>query len=119
MQLLWYDKCSTCQRIKKILNEQGINVTTIDVKKDKITSSQISTWYKNSKQELKKFLNSSGLVYKSLNLKENLKNYSQEEIINLLAENTMLIKRPILIMDSNIYIQNQIIKNLETIKKYK
>jgi len=94
---VWYPKCTTCQKARKWLEEAGIDFIERDIKQDNPGAKEIKEWYEKSGAPLKKFFNTSGLVYKSLQLKEKLPNMSEAEQIALLASDGMLIKRPVLI----------------------
>ena len=101
MSLLFicYPKCTTCQRAKKWLDDNGIEYTLRDIKSDNPTVEELTEWYKTSGLHLKKFFNTSGLLYKSLDLKNRLPEMSEADMLNLLATDGMLVKRPILIGD--------------------
>ncbi len=97
MIFLWYPKCSTCQKAYKKIEELRIKVELRDIKENNPKQDELKKWFKMSNQELKKFFNTSGLIYKELNLKEKLSNMTEEEKISLLSSNGMLVKRPLLI----------------------
>lgn len=99
---VWYPKCTTCQKAKKWLEEQGENFQLRDIKEDKPTLEELRTWYQASGLPLKKFFNTSGLVYKSMQLKDKLPELSEEEQLELLASEGMLVKRPILVTDKGV-----------------
>ena len=101
---LWYPKCSTCKKAYEKLKELQIKVTPRDIKENNPTKEELKNWWKKSGLELKKFFNTSGLIYKELNLKEKLPAMTEEEQLELLASNGMLVKRPILITDDKIII---------------
>lgn len=94
---LQYPPCSTCQKAKKWLDEREISYTTRHIKEENPTKEELQQWYARSGLPLKRFFNTSGLAYKSLNLKEKLPTMSEEEQLALLATDGMLIKRPILV----------------------
>lgn len=102
--LIWYPKCSTCQKAKKWLEENHITYEERHIVEQVPTKEELEQWIKQSGLETKKFFNTSGLKYKELNLKEKLPNMSEEEKIVLLASNGMLIKRPLLIHDNGILV---------------
>jgi arsenate reductase len=95
MLFLQYPPCSTCQKAKKWLDEQGIVYTDRHIKNENPTYEELKSWYEKSGLPLKKFFNTSGLLYKSLNLKEKLPNMTEEEQLRLLATDGMLVKRPL------------------------
>ena len=92
-----YPKCTTCQKAEKWLRSTGVNYTVRDIKTDNPNYEEIKEWHKKSELPLKRFFNTSGLVYKSLGLKDKLGNMSEEEQYRLLASDGMLVKRPLLI----------------------
>lgn len=99
-----YPKCSTCQKAKKFLDENNIKYTDRHIVTDTPTFEEISEWINISNLPVNKFFNSSGMLYRSMNLKEELKQCSDEDKIRLLASNGMLIKRPILITKNKIFL---------------
>ncbi len=102
--LIEYPKCSTCQKAKKFLEENNIKYVSRHIVTDTPTFDEISEWISRSELPLNKFFNSSGMLYRSMNLKEELKECSEEDKIRLLASNGMLIKRPILITPNRIFL---------------
>ena len=99
-----YPKCSTCQKAKKWLENNNISFTERNIIEETPTSQELKEWIERSGKEVKKFFNTSGLRYKELNLKEKLNEMTLEEKIKLLASDGMLIKRPLLVTDKEIYI---------------
>ena len=99
-----YPKCTTCKKAKKWLEENGIEFTERNIVTETPTIKELMQWTKEYEQELKKWFNTSGLKYKELNLKEKLITMTNKEKIELLASDGMLIKRPILITDSKLYL---------------
>lgn len=97
IKFICYPKCTTCQKAQKWLDEKGIEYTLRNIKEDNPTEEELALWYKVSGGEIKKFFNTSGLLYKSMELKNKLPDMSDEEKINLLATDGMLVKRPLLI----------------------
>lgn len=100
MLFLQYPPCSTCQKAKKWLDEHGLVYQDRHIKNDNPTYEELKNWYERSGLPLKRFFNTSGLVYKSLNLKERLPDMSEEEQLRLLASDGMLVKRPILVTET-------------------
>lgn len=92
-----YPKCSTCQKAKKWLNDNNIEYTNRNIKEQNPTSDELKNWQKKSTIPLKKFFNTSGMLYKSMNLKDKLENMSDDEKFNLLSTDGMLVKRPIVV----------------------
>ena len=99
MLFVEYPKCTTCQRAKKFLDERGAAYTDRHIKEDNPTAEELRAWWKASGLPLKKFFNTSGMLYKSLELKDKLPRMGEEEQLELLATDGMLVKRPILVGD--------------------
>ena len=89
--------CSTCQKAKKWLDEHGLNYTERHIKEDNPGYDELKSWYEMSGLPLKRFFNTSGLLYKSMNLKDRLPAMSEDEQLRLLATDGMLVKRPIIV----------------------
>ena len=104
MKFICYPKCSTCQKAQKWLDDNGIAYELRDIKTENPTYEELAAWYALSGQPLKKFFNTSGLLYKSLNLKEKLHDMSEDEQLKLLATDGMLVKRPLLVSDDFVLI---------------
>lgn len=102
MLFLQYPPCSTCQKAKKWLDEQGLHYTDRNIKEQNPSYEELKAWYKKSGLPLKKFFNTSGLKYKSLNLKDRLPAMTEEEQLKLLASDGMLVKRPLLITEDRV-----------------
>ena len=100
MLFLQYPPCSTCQKAKKWLDENGLSYTDRHIKEHNPTYEELKLWHVRSGLPLKKFFNTSGLVYKALNLKERLPNMTEEEQLRLLATDGMLVKRPLIVTDT-------------------
>ena len=97
IKFICYPKCTTCQKAKKWLDDNKIEYELRDIKLDNPTLEELTEWYKKSGLPLKKFFNTSGLIYKSLDLKNKLPQMSENEMLELLATDGMLVKRPLLI----------------------
>ena len=97
MLFLCYPKCTTCQKAKDWLEGQGIAYTLRDIKLQNPSSEELRAWWKKSGLPLRKFFNTSGLQYRSLELKDKLPAMSEEEQLQLLASDGMLVKRPLLV----------------------
>ncbi len=97
MIYICYPKCSTCKKAQAWLDENGISYELRNIKEENPTYEELSQWYTKSGLPLKRFFNTSGLLYKSMNLKEKLAEMSDEEQLRLLATDGMLVKRPICI----------------------
>ncbi len=100
MLFIEYPKCSTCQKAKKWLDSNGIKYDSRHIKDDNPTFEELKAWYEKSGLPLKRFFNASGMLYKSMNLKDKLPNMSEEEQLQLLATDGMLVKRPLLVGDN-------------------
>ena len=99
MKFICYPKCTTCKKAEKWLNDNGIGYEMRDIKADNPTYDELNGWYNMSGLPLKKFFNTSGLLYKSMNLKDKLPTMSDNEMLKLLSSDGMLVKRPLLIGD--------------------
>jgi arsenate reductase len=102
MLFIQYPPCSTCQKAKKWLDAKGISYNDRHIKEQNPTYEELKHWYEISGLPLKKFFNTSGLLYKSLNLKEKLPSMTEEEQLRLLATDGMLVKRPVLVMEKTV-----------------
>lgn len=100
MMFVCYPKCTTCQKARKWLEEQGVPYVLRDIKTENPSYEELEEWYRRSGVPLKRFFNTSGLVYKSLGLKEKLPGMSEEEQLRLLSTDGMLVKRPLLVGDA-------------------
>ena len=96
---LCYDRCSTCQKAEKWLQEHQIAYVKRPIKEENPTVEELSAWFGKSGLPLKRFFNTSGLLYKQFELKDKLPTMSQEEMLELLSSDGMLVKRPLLITD--------------------
>ncbi len=99
IKFICYPKCTTCQRAKKWLDDNKIEYELRDIKLDNPTFEELIEWYNKSGLPIKKFFNTSGLLYKSLDLKNKLPEMSEKEMLKLLATDGMLVKRPLLVGD--------------------
>ncbi len=99
MLFLEYPKCSTCKKAEKWLDAKKVDYTSRHIAEENPTCEELDRWHKLSGLPLKKFFNTSGLVYKELELKDKLASMSHEEQLKLLAGNGMLVKRPILVKE--------------------
>ncbi len=104
MLFLEYPKCSTCQKAKKWLDEHGLAYTDRHIKEQNPTIDEIRTWQTKSGLPLRKFFNTSGILYKSMQLKDKLPAMSEEEQLSLLATDGMLVKRPIIVTEDTVLI---------------
>ncbi len=104
MLFIEYPKCTTCQKAKKFLVDNNVDFTDRHIKEDNPTYDELKLWYEKSGLPLKKFFNTSGLLYKSMDLKNKLPQMSEDEQLKLLSTDGMLVKRPILITDTKILV---------------
>lgn len=94
-----YPKCTTCQKAKKWLVDNGVEFTDKHIKENNPSYDELKEWHAKSGLPLKKFFNTSGLLYKSMGLKDKLPDMSEDEMLTLLASDGMLVKRPLVIGD--------------------
>lgn len=99
MLFVEYPKCSTCQKAKKWLDDNGVKYDDRHIKDNNPTFDELKEWYEKSGLPLKRYFNTSGMLYKSMQLKDKLPEMSEDEQLQLLATDGMLVKRPLLIGD--------------------
>lgn len=99
-----YPKCTTCKKAKKWLMDHGIEFEDRDIKEKNPTAEELKGWYQKSGLPLKRFFNTSGMLYKSMQLKDRLPDLSEEEQLALLATDGMLVKRPLLIQGDTVLV---------------
>ena len=99
MLFLEYPPCSTCKKAKKWLDDNGVSYTARHIKEQNPSYEELKAWHEKSGLPLKKFFNTSGLVYKSLGLKDKLPTMTEDEQLRLLATDGMLVKRPLVVSD--------------------
>lgn len=104
MLFVYYPKCSTCMKAKKWLDDHGIAYTERHIKEDPPSATELQAWHQQSKQPLKKIFNTSGMLYRELQLKDKIPALSTEEQYRLLASDGMLVKRPLLITETEVII---------------
>lgn len=97
-----YPKCSTCQKARKWLQERQAPFTSRHIKEENPTKEELQEWHEKSGLDIKRFFNSSGMLYKEMKLKDKLKDMSLEEMYNLLSTDGMLVKRPILVTEQGV-----------------
>ncbi|MGN1457332.1 MAG: Spx/MgsR family RNA polymerase-binding regulatory protein [Acutalibacteraceae bacterium] len=100
MLFVEYPKCTTCKKAKKWLDDNGVEYSDRNIKEQNPTYEELKAWYEQSKLPLKKFFNTCGVLYKSMNLKDKLPSMSEEEQLRLLATDGMLVKRPIIVTEN-------------------
>lgn len=99
MKFICYPKCSTCQKAKKWLDENKTEYTERHIVDDNPTYEELKKWYEKSGLPLKRFFNTSGMLYKEMKMKDKLPDMSEDEQLQLLATNGMLVKRPLVVDD--------------------
>ena len=104
MLFIHYPKCTTCQKAKKWLDENNIKYTERHIVENNPSFEELKQWYEKSGLELKRFFNTSGLMYKEMQLKNKLPEMSEEEQLRLLSTNGMLVKRPIVVCDETVLV---------------
>lgn len=104
MQFICYPKCSTCQKAKKWLDDHQIEYVERHIVNDNPTYDELKMWYEKSGLPLKKFFNTSGLLYKEMQLKDKMPIMSEEEQLQVLAANGMLVKRPLVVMEDRVLV---------------
>lgn len=100
MLFISYPKCSTCSKAQKWLDDNGFKYDFRHIKEEKPTADELKQWYQKSGLPLKRFFNTSGILYKELKLKDKLPTMTEAQQLELLATDGMLVKRPILVLDN-------------------
>ena len=104
MLFIYYPKCSTCIKAKKWLDEKGVKYTGRHIVEENPSFSELKEWWEKSGLPLKKFFNTSGMLYKEMQLKDKLQRMSEEEQLKLLSTNGMLVKRPIVVKGKTVLV---------------
>lgn len=104
MLFICYPKCSTCQKARKWLEEHNIEYTERHIVENNPSYDELKSWYEKSGLPLKKFFNTSGMLYKEMQLKDKLLSMSEEEQLQLLATNGMLVKRPLVVCEDKVLV---------------
>lgn len=104
MLFICYPNCSTCKKAQKWLDDKGFKYEFRDIKKDNPQKEELVNWHRKSKKSLKAFFNTSGEIYRGLQLKDRLPTMTEQEQFDLLATNGMLVKRPILVLNQYILV---------------
>lgn len=99
-----YKKCSTCKKAEKWLQENGLDYEMRDIKTDNPSKEELKEWYEKSGLDIKRFFNTSGMIYRDMQLKDKLPDMSEEEKLELLATDGMLVKRPMLITEDKVLV---------------
>lgn len=100
MKFICYPKCTTCKKAQAFLDSLNVQYELVDIKQNNPEFEQLKKWVQKSGLDIKKFFNTSGLLYKAMGLKDKLNTMTDDEKLALLASDGMLIKRPLLIADS-------------------
>ena len=104
LSFICYTKCGTCQKARKWMEEKGVEYSFRDIKTENPSLEELSAWHSMSGLPLRKFFNTSGQLYKSMELKNKLPSMSEEEMLQLLSSDGMLVKRPLLIADDYVLV---------------
>ena len=104
MLFIEYPRCTTCKKAKKWLDERHIEYTDRHIADENPSYEELTTWYKQSGLPLKRFFNTSGMLYKEMGLKDKIPDMSEEEQLRLLASDGMLVKRPLIITDESVLV---------------
>ena len=104
MLFICYPKCSTCRKAKTWLEDHNISYELRDIKEENPTAQELSDWQNRSGLPMKKFFNTSGMLYREMGLKDKLKAMTDQEMLDLLATDGMLVKRPILVTDDAVLV---------------
>ena len=104
IKFICYPKCTTCQKAKKWLDDNNVAYELRDIKAENPTFAELKEWKEKSSLPTKKFFNTSGLLYKSMDLKNKLPEMSEDEMLHLLSEDGMLVKRPLLITEDRVLV---------------
>ena len=104
MLFVCYPKCSTCKKAKTWLDAHGFEYVERDIATDNPSAEELRTWHAASGLPLKRFFNTSGMLYRSMGLKDKLPLMGEDEMIELLASDGMLVKRPLLVLDNAVLV---------------
>lgn len=99
-----YPKCTTCRRAKKWLEENKIDFEDRDIKLNNPNKEELKEWLKKSNLEIKKFFNTSGVLYREKGMKDKVKVLSEDELLDILSEDGMMVKRPLIIGDNEVLV---------------
>lgn len=114
MKFICYENCSTCKGVKKIMDEKNLDYEERSIKSDNPSAQELKEWHEKSGLDIKRFFNTSGQIYRSMNLKDKLDDMSLEEKYDLLATDGMLVKRPILLDEGQVYVGPDVKKHIES-----
>ena len=113
MKLICYKKCTTCKGVEKKLKEKDISYEYREIDKENPTVKELKDWHEKSGLDIKRFFNTSGMIYREKNLKDKLNDMTLEEKYQILAEDGMLVKRPIMLKNNKVFIGPDVKKELE------
>lgn len=99
-----YNKCGTCQKAEKWMKANGVEYDYRPIKEENPTREELKSWLDQSGLPISKFFNTSGLLYKENNMKDKVKTLSEDELLDILASNGMMVKRPILLADNKVLV---------------
>lgn len=115
MLLICYKKCTTCRKLEKILQEKNVEYEYRQIDQENPTAKELKVWHKKTDLDIIKFFNTRGKIYRELNLKEKLPQMSLEEKYEILATDGMLVKRPILLNDDQVYVGPEVTEFIRNI----
>lgn len=116
MKIICYSKCSTCKKVLKMMDDKNLSYELRDIKEDNPRKEEIKSWHEATDYDIKKFFNTSGMIYRQENLKDKLKDMSLDEKYEKLASDGMVVKRPILFLDDGkILVGPDVKKYIETL----
>ena len=104
IKFICYPKCTTCKKARDFLDENGVEYEVRDIKTDNPSYEELKEWHEKSGLPLKRFFNTSGMLYRSMELKDKLPDMSEEEQLRLLASDGMLVKRPIAVSGDKVLV---------------
>lgn len=115
MLLICYKKCTTCRKLEKILQEKNVEYEYRQIDQENPTAKELKVWHKKTDLDIINFFNTRGKIYRELNLKEKLPQMSLEEKYEILATDGMLVKRPILLNDDQVYVGPEVTEFIRNI----
>lgn len=115
MLFVCYKKCTTCKGVQKLMDQKSLDYKIRDIKEDNPSKEELCLWLEKSGLDIGKFYNTSGVLYREMNLKDKRKTMSLEDQLDLLARDGMLVKRPILIMEDQVLVGPMVKKYLESL----
>ncbi len=113
--LICYKKCTTCKGVEKLLQEKGIEYNYREIDKENPTAEELKEWHEKSGLPITRFFNTSGILYREQGLSEKRKSMTEDQQYEVLSTNGMLVKRPILFLEGEIYVGPDVKKYLESL----